>query len=177
MVATNYEVCLERLLEHEGGYVNHPDDPGGRANKGITQRVYERYLGRSVTKKEIREIPLEHVSDIYKQNYWDEVKANELPSGVDFSMFDWAVNAGIRRPSRALQRAVGARMDGKIGPKTLAAVFECDYPALIEHIYEARETFYYGLPRFKVFGKGWLRRNEETREFSLHLCSNKNLYS
>ena len=64
MAANNYEVCLERLLQHEGGYVNHPDDPGGRTNKGITQRVYERYLERSVTKQEIIDIPLEHVSDI-----------------------------------------------------------------------------------------------------------------
>ena len=104
MAASNYAVCLDRLLEHEGGYVNHPDDPGGRTNKGITQRVYERYLERSVTKQEIIDIPLEHVSDIYRHNYWHQVNADDLPSGVDFSVFDWAVNSGIRRPSKALQR-------------------------------------------------------------------------
>jgi len=177
MAASNYAVCLDRLLEHEGGYVNHPDDPGGRTNKGITQRVYEKYLERSVTKQEIKDIPIEHVSDIYRENYWNRVSANDLPSGVDFCMFDWAVNSGIRRPSRALQKTVGAKMDGKIGPKTIGLVFECDPEAIIEEIYAVREVFYHNLPRFDVFGNGWIRRNEETREFSLHLNENKTLYS
>ena len=171
MAASNYAVCLDRLLEHEGGYVNHPDDPGGRTNKGITQRVYERYLERSVTKQEIIDIPLEHVSDIYRHNYWHQVNADDLPSGVDFSVFDWAVNSGLRRPSRALQGAVGATMDGKIGPKTIALVFESDPTAIIEELYTVREKFYQSLPRFDVFGNGWLRRNEETREFCLSLIA------
>ena len=99
----NFSSSFELLLKHEGGYVNHPDDPGGRTNHGITQRVYEKFLGEDVTEEEMKDMPLEDVFSIYKDDYWDRVRGDELPSGVDLCVFDWAVNSGVSQASKALQ--------------------------------------------------------------------------
>ena len=99
---TNFDKCLGYVLEHEGGYVDHPEDPGGRTNRGITQKVYEKYLDRPVTEKEMKELPLEHAQAIYKKNYWDKVCGDDLPDGLDFSVFDWAVNSGPSRAAKVL---------------------------------------------------------------------------
>ena len=103
------------------------------------------------------------------QGYWDRVKADELPSGVDFCTFDWAVNSGSGRAAKALQRAVQATPDGAVGPMTLAAVKDADAEEIIKAIAKEREEFYRSLRTFETFGKGWLRRNEETRDFALEM--------
>tara|TARA_X000001388_G_C2214849_1_gene116710 strand:+ start:357 stop:890 length:534 start_codon:yes stop_codon:yes gene_type:complete len=168
----NFVKGLEAVLEHEGGYVDHPKDPGGRTNMGITQAVYEKHLKRSVTETEMKNIEIEHVRTIYKINYWDKVKGDDLPSGLDFCVFDWAVNSGVSRSSKALQKIVGATADGAIGPNTLKAVDAANTQAVIEQLTEAREAFYKRLSTFDTFGKGWLRRNEKTKLLSLDLTKN-----
>ena len=90
----NYDHCLEMLLEHEGGFVNHPDDPGGITNLGVTKKVYEEWVEREVSEQEMRDLTKENVAPIYKSNYWDRCKCNSLDSGLDFAVFDWAVNSG-----------------------------------------------------------------------------------
>tara|TARA_R100001082_G_scaffold40508_1_gene21450 strand:- start:4886 stop:5419 length:534 start_codon:yes stop_codon:yes gene_type:complete len=165
----NFAKSIEAVLEHEGGYVDHPKDPGGRTNMGITQAVYEKYLKRSVTEEEMKNIKIGDVHIIYKNNYWDRVKGDDLPSGVDFCVFDWAVNSGVSRSSKALQSILGVTADGAIGPNTLKAVNAANTPELIEQLTKAREDFYKKLSTFDTFGKGWLRRNEETHTLSLQL--------
>ena len=102
------------------------------------------------------------VAPIYKKNYWDRVKGDQLPSGVDWCAFDWAVNSGSGRPAKAIQRAVGATQDGAIGNQTLGLVAEKDPKFIIDYVYTVRQAFYEGLDDYKHFGRGWSRRNTET---------------
>ena len=165
----NYDHCLEMLLEHEGGFVNHPDDPGGITNLGVTKRVYEEWVEREVSEQEMRDLTKEDVAPIYKSNYWDRCKCNSLDSGLDFAVFDWAVNSGSGRAAKALQTIVGADADGAIGPATLALVSNNSAENLIEKMYHARQEFYEGLSTFDTFGRGWSRRNKETLEAALEM--------
>ena len=165
----NFSSSFELLLKHEGGYVNHPDDPGGRTNHGITQRVYEKFLGEDVTEEEMKDMPLEDVFSIYKDDYWDRIRGDELPSGVDLCIFDWAVNSGVSQASKALQRVLGVLDDGIIGSRTVAAVCERDSAQVVEAVSQKREDFYRSLGTFDTFGRGWLRRNDETRDEALRL--------
>lgn len=167
----NFEHCLEMLLEHEGGFVNHPKDPGGMTNLGVTKAVYETYLRRGVTEQEMRALTPEDVAPLYKQKYWDRVRGDDLPSGVDWSVFDWAVNSGAGRAAKALQRAVGATVDGAIGPGTLRAVADHEPVEIVHRIYYARKHFYENLSTFETFGKGWTRRNSETLEQALRMAA------
>ena len=163
----NFESCLEKILKHEGGFVNHPEDPGGMTNMGITKKVYETFLDKEVSEEEMRDMPKEHVAKIYRKNYWDKVKADDLPSGVDLCVFDWAVNSGTKRAVCALQESIGAKVDGVMGPMTLGKVNVYDDLKLLNVMKEKREGFYRSLTKlFKTFGTGWLRRNNETYEAS-----------
>ena len=170
-MVSNFAKSISVVLEHEGGYVNHPDDPGGRTNMGITQKVYEEYLNRPVTEEEMKNIKIEDVQTIYKTNYWDKVKGDNLPSGVDFCVFDWAVNSGVSRASKALQKIVGVKEDGVIGPVTIKKTFEHNSGSIITSFAEKREDFYKKLKTFDTFGKGWLVRNNKTRSLSLAMAN------
>ena len=112
----NFDECLKMLLHHEGGYVNHPKDPGGETNLGVTKRVYEKWGGT----KDMKDLTFDDVAPIYKKNYWNRCKCDDLESGVDWVVFDWAVNSGTGRSAKAIQKICGAAQDGAIGPKTLA---------------------------------------------------------
>lgn len=154
--------CLPLILAHEGGYVNHPADPGGATNKGVTQRVYDAWR-RSVGRvpRSVKSIEASEVSDIYHDGYWFAAKCDKLPAGVDYMVFDCAVNQGVGRAARLLQQALGVEADGKIGPKTLAAVAGAAPVPLIQWIGDAREAHYRSLKTFATFGKGWMRRLDE----------------
>ena len=104
---TNFEECLKFVLHHEGLWADDPHDPGGATMKGVTIGVYKEYMGRDVTKDELRNIPQEHLLNIYKTRYWDKAKCDELSSGLDLVVFDLAVNGGVGRAARILQRCVG----------------------------------------------------------------------
>ena len=158
---------LNMVLEHEGGYVDHPKDPGGRTNMGITQKTYQSFVGRIVTEEEMKTMPRSHAAEIYKSMYWDEVRGDDLPAGVDICVFDWSVNSGVNRACRELQKAAGAYPDGILGPKSMKAIESSKSEDLIHKICEAREAFYRGLSIFDTFGRGWLRRNDATRVLSL----------
>ena len=162
----NYQQCLEMILHHEGGYVNHPEDPGGATNLGVTKRVYEEWVGRTVTLDKMEQLQVSDVAPIYKKNYWDRVKGDQLPSGLDLCVFDFGVNAGTGRAAKYLQKMVGATADGAIGPATLRAVDtfvkQEGHKGAIELYQKNRLAYYKKLKHFKTFGKGWTRRNRET---------------
>jgi len=168
----NYEQCLQMLLHHEGGFVNHPADPGGMTNLGVTKKVYEEYLGREVTEDEMRALTPEDVAPLYKRNYWDRVKGDDLPSGLDWAVFDWAVNSGTGRSAKALQTCIGATADGAIGPNTLKKLAEFDPKEIVMQMFEARQEFYESLSTFDTFGKGWSRRNQETLDQAITMLQN-----
>lgn len=165
----NFDKCLSMLLHHEGGFVNHPQDPGGMTNLGVTKRVYEAWVGREVTEGTMRDLTFVDVAPIYKKNYWDKVRGDDLPSGVDWCAFDWAVNSGSGRPGKAIQRAVGATPDGAIGPKTLQSIMNHEPKMIIESVYTQRQSFYESLGHFDTFGRGWTRRNKETLDQALSM--------
>ena len=160
----NFEHCLEMLLEHEGGFVNHPKDPGGMTNLGVTKAVYDQHLGRESTEAEMRALTPKDVGPIYKEKYWDKARCDDLPSGVDWSVFDWGVNSGPSRAVKALQRIVGVTADGGVGFYTLRAVGDIEPEIIVEKMYDSRQHFYENLSTFPTFGKGWTRRNKETFE-------------
>ena len=171
----NFEQCLEWLLKHEGGFVNHPDDLGGITNKGITLNTYSRWLNEvmdvdaELGEEAMRNIPDAHVEQIYRQEYWNKVNGDQLPSGVDWAVFDWGVNSGTGRAARMLQKCVGVTADGAIGPMTLNAVSGYGDTKLIEELTERRQAFYERLKTFETFGAGWTRRNQETKEQAISL--------
>ena len=167
----NFAKSLDMVLHHEGGYVDHPKDPGGATNYGVTKKVYETYLGRECTKQEVKDMKLGEVADIYKRKYWDKVKGDELPSGLDWAVFDFAVNAGVSRASKVLQGFLKTSVDGHIGPATLRAID--DYPTTVKGVIEVytaqRSSFYRTLSTYDTFGKGWDRRCYETRKTALEM--------
>ena len=165
----NFDKCLSMLLHHEGGFVDHPDDPGGATNLGVTQKVYEEWVGHKVTIEDMKNLDFTKVAPIYRKNYFDGVRFDDLPSGVDWSVVDWGVNSGPKRAARALQRIIGSTADGAIGPKTLQAVNDMEPRAIIEKMHDARQRFYERLSTFETFGRGWTRRNKETLEQSLRM--------
>lgn len=161
----NYQQISEWVLAYEGGYVNHPEDPGGATNKGITQRTYHAWLrGRGEAPRHVRQITMHEVRLIYRENYWIPCGGPHLPSGLDAAVYDFAVNSGVSRAVRYLQRLVGAKQDGIFGPMTNAAVREATGRSvdgvirLIRKLCEARFAFVKSLRTFKTFGRGWTRR-------------------
>ena len=163
----NFKKCMEMLLHHEGGYVNHPSDPGGETNHGVTRKVYEEYIGRSVKEGEMKALTQEDVYPIYEKKYWNRIKGDDLPSGVDWAVFDWCVNSGVGRSAKALQGIIGAKQDGGIGPNTLATLTKHDPKDIVEKMYNERQGFYEGLKTFDTLGKGLTSRNKETKDASL----------
>ena len=166
----NFEESLKMILHHEGLFSAHPSDPGGATMRGVTQAVWEDWVDGPVTEDEMRSLTVADVTPIYKKNYWDRVKGDHLPSGVDFAVFDLAVNGGTGRGAKMLQKVVNITQDGGIGRNTLAAVSRMTPVDIIEQYAAEREAFYRRLKTFDTFGRGWLRRNEETRIAALKMA-------
>ena len=162
MAASNFRASLSLVLAHEGGYVNHPKDPGGATNQGITQKVYDAYRRyHGLKPQSVRDIRDSEVSDIYNKNYWRLVRGDSLPCGMDYAVFDFAVNSGVSRAIKYLQRLVGVADDGVIGYVTLAAVeaaVKANEEATIAQYCANRMAFLRSLGTFATFGKGWTRR-------------------
>lgn len=156
--ASRFDVALAEILRHEGGWVDHPKDPGGATNRGVTLATLSDWLGRLATKEEVKALTVADVAPIYRERYWNAVKADELPAGVDLMVFDLAVNSGPGRAAKFLQEVVDAAVDGQIGPGTLAKVNALHPLAVIDGMAQRRERFYRGLSAFDTFGRGWMKR-------------------
>lgn len=160
---SNFQRSLTAVLAHEGGYVNHPRDPGGATNLGVTIGTAKR-LGLDVDgdgDTDIVDIKLLKPADagkVYRAEYWNRVKGDQLPAGVDYAVFDFAVNSGVSRASIYLQEIVGVAPDGRIGPLTLQAVEQWDSVALVEALCGKRMSFLKRLSTWPTFGKGWSSR-------------------
>ena len=165
----NLDKCMEMLLVHEGGYVNHPSDPGGMTNLGVTKKTYDHHHGTDIDEEGMRNLTVEDVMPIYRTMFWERCRCQDLPSGVDWAVMDWAVNSGPGRAAKALQRAAGAFEDGATGPQTLMAVQASQPEEIINRMAVHRDSYYRSLSTFDTFGRGWLRRNDETREQALEM--------
>jgi lysozyme family protein len=172
----NADMAIRKILEHEGGYVNHPDDPGGATNKGITIATFRSFIKRDGTIADLKALTTQQAVDVYKAQYWDAVRADDLPSGVDYSVADFAVNSGPSRAAKYLQAALGVTQDGAIGPQTIAAANAADPKAIIRKINADRLAFMkriQGGKLWKTFGRGWQRRVDAVQSTSLALVDAK----
>ena len=160
----NWDNCFNMVLQHEGGYVNDPRDPGGRTNLGVTQRAWEAYWNRSSSEEEMRRLTPNIVKPFYKAMYWDKIKGDQLPAGVDYAAYDLAVNSGTGRAAKYLQQIAGVIADGVIGPKSLEAIKACDPEQTVQALCDMRLDFLKRLPTFETFGKGWSRRVAEVKD-------------
>lgn len=162
----NFSSALVMLLKHEGGFVNHPKDPGGMTNLGVTKNTWEAYVGHPVTEADMRALTASTVAPMYRRKYWDACQCDDLPEGLDYAVFDFAVNSGPGRAAKTLQTLLSVPADGDIGPKTLAAIETTDLNLLVPSYNAARHEFLRSLPTYSVFKRGWDRRIEEVAEVS-----------
>lgn len=167
---TNFEDAFAKLIDKEQGYVNHPEDPGGVTNLGVTIKVWAAWKGRDVTDAEMRSLTPEMVAPLYKAQYWNQCRCDDLPSGVDICVFDCAVNSGVKRAIKILQRCVNVEEDGLIGRNTLAAVTSLDPSEIIDRFCAERQSYLESLPTFSTFGKGWIRRVAEIKAEAMNLA-------
>jgi len=160
----NFEECLALVLKHEGGFVNNPQDPGGMTNLGVTKVTYEGYVNRHVDEAEMRSLTPDLVAPLYKKMYWDRIKGDDLPVGVDYCLFDLAVNSGVGKAGKLLQMALDVPADGLIGPMTLRALEGRDPEEIIQQVCQERLDFLQSLNTWNTFGKGWGRRVAEVEQ-------------
>lgn len=168
MASASFAAALAFTLQAEGGWSDDPADPGGATMKGITLATFRQHYPGS-TVDDLRDISDDQVADIYRTGYWNAVKGDDLPAGVDLSVFDMAVNAGPGRSIRLLQGVVGADPDGVIGPETMGAVAAQDHGSTIERLRDAQQQYYGSLPTFDRFGAGWTNRTNARRDAALAL--------
>lgn len=170
MSADCYPESIRRLLASEGGYVNHPSDPGGPTNFGITLADYRKYVKADATAADVRAMKVDEAKAIYRAKYWGVMRGDELPAGVDYCVFDYAVNSGTGRAPKVLQRVLGTAVTGRMDEATLAAARGRDRCALISAICDERMRFLQGLKTWPVFGKGWSKRVGEVRAAALAMA-------
>lgn len=154
-----FDVCIDRVLSHEGGYVNDPRDPGGETKFGISKRSYENVNIKALTREDAKRI--------YLRDFWRKGSCDLLPVGLDYLILDAGINHGVSQAIKFLQRAVGVTADGIIGPKTILAVNKAKPEAIIRAFCEHRLNFYKSLKTFKTYGRGWTRRLVESRATAL----------
>lgn len=150
----NFDDAFHKLLGHEGGFVDHPDDPGGATNWGVTERVARAngYTG------DMRNLPVDVAKAIYRKNYWTPIRADDLPPRLRYPVFDAAVNSGNTQAILWLQRAVGADADGKMGPQTITMARSAQPDQAIARMLSARLRFMTNLKNWPSFSRGWARR-------------------
>lgn len=163
----NFKRALPLVLREEGGFVNNPEDPGGATNKGVTLVTFRRYVKPSGTVADLKRLSDDQAATVYYKQYWSVVDGPALPAGVDYCVFDFAVNSGPARAAKYLQAVVGAPQDGKIGPKTVAACEAMAESDIINRLCDRRMAFLRGLKTFDTFGKGWTARVARVRASAL----------
>lgn len=166
----NFERSLTEVLKHEGGWADHPKDPGGATMKGVTIGTFAQFKGRKVTKDELRNISDADLRAIYRRKYWDVVKGDDLPLGLDYVAFDAAVNSGPARGARWLQSALGVPADGKIGAVTIAAARAANPELAIDRACDERLAFLQRLKTWPTFGNGWGRRVADVRRVAWRMA-------
>ena len=169
MAINNWPQCFALVLKNEGGYVDNTADPGGATNLGCTKATWEAWVGHPVTKDDIKALTPNDVMPLYKAKYWDTIKGDDLPEGVDYAVFDFAINSGPSRAAKALQSVLSITVDGQIGPATLRALEAANPREVATAVCEARLAFLQSLSTYATFGKGWSRRVSEVETVSFNM--------
>lgn len=173
MAADNYEEALKRLLAHEGGYSNHPSDPGGPTKFGITIHDYRKYMKPDASAADVRAMPLAHAQIIYRERYWNALRCDALPGGLDYAVFDYGVNSGVSRAVKVLRRLAGLSESAQMNDAVIAAVRRHDAADLVARLCDERLVFLKRLRTWPVFGAGWSRRVAEVRRAALAMAKVK----
>ncbi|MFG6591294.1 glycoside hydrolase family 108 protein [Sulfitobacter sp. 1A12157] len=163
MASNRAEVSIARILRHEGGFVNHPKDPGKATNKGITIATYRRYIKASGTVADLKALTTEQAVKVYRYQYWNAVRGDDLPAGLDYAVADFAVNSGPSRAIKYLQNVLSVKADGVMGPVTIAAAQKARPIIAINLLCDDRLAFLKRLRTWGTFGRGWQRRVDEVR--------------
>ena len=167
MTAANYNACISKTLEHEGGYTRDPNDRGNwdscKVGVGNNKGTNRGISACSYPNEDIRGMTVARAKAIYHDDYWNPIRGDELPAGVDLPTFDGSVNSGRSRGVKWLQRAVGAEADGVVGPQTIVAANSADEHVTIDRMCDDRMEFLQGLSTWDRYGKGWARRVEDVR--------------
>ncbi len=171
MAASTFDEALTRVLAHEGGYVNHPSDPGGPTNHGITLNEYAAFKGRKVTAADVRAMPLADAKAIYRAKYWGKMRCDLLPAGLDYALFDYGVNSGTGRAPKVLQRLCGLPDDGRLTDAVIAAASKRAAADLINRLCDERLAFLKRLKTWPIFGAGWRRRVTDVRIAALRMAA------
>jgi len=169
MANGTFAKVISHVFEEEGGYVNHPSDPGGHTNMGITQATLSAWMGSKASIQDVRNLTQATASAIYKKNYWDKIAGDALPAGVDYAVFDYAINSGPARAVKTLQKITGTNQDGIVGKQTIAAVNTKDVTYVVNRLCDLRQEWLQTLSTFKTFGKGWTARVKRVRHRALAL--------
>lgn len=172
MASDNFSESLRRTLRHEGGYTNHPKDPGGPTNWGITIADARRYWKRDATADDVKKMPLSVASQIYKARYWDALRCDEMPTGVDYAVFDYGVNSGTSRAIKVLERLLKLPDDGKPDDTLIAKVNKAEAAWLVNAICDERLRFLRSLKTWPTFGGGWGTRVKQVRAGALQMIEN-----
>jgi lysozyme family protein len=163
-----FRECVDIVLRYEGGYVDDPRDPGGATNMGITLRTLREWRGDdSLTAEALRNMTEAEAREIYLARYWNPIRADELPPGIDLAVFDWAVHGGVGRAARDLQTVLGVTVDGAIGRQTIEAAKRADPAEVIRGVCEQRLNHLRSRPHWDAFARGWSRRVREIEEAAL----------
>lgn len=165
--ARQFMKCVDLILVHEGGFADHPEDPGGATNLGITHKTLAAWRGAPVTKEDVRNLTRDEACEIYRANYWNALNCDNLPAGVDLVAFDFGVNAGVGRAGKLLQSIVHVEQDGQVGPITIGAAQSIDPGFIINAFSDGRLEHYRSLKHWETFKKGWTRRTSESRAAAL----------
>ena len=165
----NWNKSFDLVIVNEGGYVDNKLDPGGATNWGCTQAVWEGYIGHKVSVDDMKALTKEDVKPLYKKRYWDAIHGDAIPSGLDYCLFDCAINSGVNRSSKIIQEIVGVFADGAIGNNTVSAITQLNPVTAINEFCDKRQAFLESLKTFPVFGKGWSKRVSEVRIRSLEM--------
>lgn len=172
MAKETYEKALANVLRHEGGYTNHPADPGGPTNFGITIYDYRLYIDKNGTAQDVKNMSIEQAKTIYRSKYWDVCRCDDLPAGLDYTVFDLGVNSGVGRAGEFLRRALDLPTSPKIiSNEVVAAVHKKPATDLIHAINTMRLSFLKRLKTWPTFGRGWSRRVSEVKAISLQIAA------
>lgn len=165
----NWNKSFDLVIVNEGGYVDNKLDPGGATNWGCTQSSWEGYIGHKVSVDDMKALTKEDVKPLYKKRYWDAIHGDAIPSGLDYCLFDCAINSGVNRSAKIIQEIVGVFADGAIGNNTVSAITQLNPVTAINEFCDKRQAFLESLKTFPVFGKGWSKRVSEVRTRALEM--------
>jgi len=176
---SNWDKSFDMMLDSEGGFQDDINDSGnhlsdgrrGCTNLGVTQSAWEEYVGHKVSTQDMRNLTPAVVEPFYRRKYWDVCRCNDLPTGVDYLVFDFAVNSGVGRSAKTLQSAVGTTPDGAIGPITLAAVTAYNNPKTLINLFSIAKEEYYRSLNNPIYERGWLNRAEIVRQHAMEMVN------